>query len=205
MPVLRHLCLLLLISLLAACGQQATLPRLADGATILAFGDSITYGTGATPDESYPAQLAKLSGRVVINAGVPGNTSADGLARLADTLDEQESKPALLILGLGGNDFLRRLPEAETVANLRAMLDEAKRRQLPVLLLATPKPGLGLKVPDFYQELAKEYAIPLEDEALADILADNQSKSDLIHPNAAGYQQLAAAVAEALRDAGALK
>ena len=103
-----------------------------------------------------------------------------------------------------GNDFLRKRPEAETIANLRAMLDEARARKLPVLLIATPRPGLGLSVPPFYANLAREYALTLEAESLAEILSSRSLKSDWIHPNAAGYRQLAGAIADRLNKAGAL-
>ncbi|MBS1155052.1 MAG: lipolytic protein family [Proteobacteria bacterium] len=196
------LALLLCIAGLAGCAKTPKLAPLAANATILAFGDSLTYGTGAQPAENYPAVLATLTARQVINAGVPGETSADGRERLDQTLNE--SRPALLILCMGGNDFLRKVPEAETVENLRAMLELAKSRRIPTLLIATPRPGLGIAVPAFYAELAKQYAIPLEAKSLEEILASRDLKSDLIHPNATGYRQLAEAVAEVLKQAGAL-
>lgn len=199
----RILLVLLLLFSLAGCGKSPQIPRLAPDATILAFGDSLTYGTGAAASENYPAVLASLTGHKLVNAGVPGETTADGRARLADVLDE--TKPALLILCMGGNDFLRKLPEAETIANLRAMLDTARQRQLPILLIATPRPGLGLKVPDFYSALAKEYGIVLEAESLEDILSDRALKSDLVHPNAAGYRQFAQAIANKLKQTGAIR
>lgn len=198
----RILLALLLLFSLAGCGKSPRLPRLAPDATLLAFGDSLTFGTGAPPSESYPAVLAGLIHRQVVNAGVPGETTADGRERLPGTLDQIQ--PALLILCIGGNDFLRKRPEAETIANLRAMLDEARARQLPVLLVATPRPGLGLSVPPFYADLAKQYALTLEAESLAEILSTRSLKSDWIHPNAAGYRQLAEAIADRLNKAGAL-
>ncbi len=198
----RILLILLILISLAGCEKSPTLPRLSPQARLLAFGDSLTYGTGADASESYPSILATLIRRSVVNAGVPGETTADGRVRLDEELDA--TQPALLILCMGGNDFLRRLAEAETIANLRAMLDLAKSRGIPVLLVATPRPGLGLSVPKFYAELAKEYAIPLETESLEDILSNHSLKSDLIHPNAMGYRQFAQAIANALEKAGAL-
>ncbi|HEY9102756.1 arylesterase [Chitinimonas sp.] len=194
------LCCLLL--LLAACGERTKLPRLPAQATILAFGDSLTYGTGATPDSSYPSILSQLIGHPVANAGIPGNTTEDGLGRLDDVLAEQH--PALLILCLGGNDFLQQKPETETVANLRSMLNQAQNRRIPVLLVATPKPGLTLAIPDFYRQLAEEYRIPLEDQALRQILGKAKLKSDAVHPNAEGYRELAEAIASKLHKTGAV-
>lgn len=194
------LCCLLL--LLAACGERAKLPKLPAQGVVLAFGDSLTYGTGATPETSYPSVLGQLIGHPITNAGVPGNTTAEGLARLDETLTEQ--RPALLILCLGGNDFLQRRPENETVANLRSMLSLAQNRKIPVLLVATPKPSLSLAVPDFYRQLAEEYHVPLEDEALSRILGKARLKSDPVHPNAEGYHELAEAITKKLRKTGAI-
>ncbi|TJZ74265.1 arylesterase [Chitiniphilus eburneus] len=191
----------LLILLCVACSRP-TLPRLAPDATVLAFGDSLTYGTGANERQAYPAVLAGLIGRTVINEGAPGETSAQGRERLAEVLDE--TRPALVILCLGGNDFLQRLPPGETAANLRAMLEELRRRKIAVLLVGVPQPGLRLTTAPLYAELADEFKLPLEDEALGDILSQRTLKSDTVHPNADGYRVLAEAIRDSLERHGAL-
>ena len=168
---------------------------------VLAFGDSLTFGTGASPAESYPAQLQTLIGRKVVNAGVPGEISGDGLRRLPAVLDEIQ--PRLLILCHGGNDFLQKQSET-AAANVRAMIKLAKDKGIDVVLIATPKPGLSISAPDFYAVLAKEFAIPFNDDVLKSILRDNELKSDLVHPNAKGYAQIAGTVAKLLRKAGAV-
>jgi lysophospholipase L1-like esterase len=194
---------LILIALgVAGCGKKITLTPLKADATILAFGDSLTFGTGAPPESSYPAILKSLVGRNVVSLGVPGEVSRDGLARLAVALDEV--KPQLLILCHGGNDFLRKQPEADVVANVRAMVKLARDQNIDVLLIGTPKPGFGISVPDFYTAIAKEFSIPIEAEILTNILTDNSLKSDLIHPNAAGYKKLAERIAQLLKKAGAV-
>lgn len=194
--------MLLLLALLCGCDTPPPLPPLADDAVILAFGDSLTHGTGASQEQSYPAILAKLTGRTVINAGIPGEISADGLARLPGVLEN--TRPALLILCHGGNDLLRRIETAQTAANLQAMIELARQAGVAVILVAVPKPDLSIEPPPFYAELAKRYKIPCEEEILPEILAKGGLKSDYIHPNAQGYRRLAEALAKLLQRSGAL-
>ncbi|OGA13171.1 MAG: arylesterase [Betaproteobacteria bacterium RIFCSPLOWO2_02_FULL_65_20] len=195
--------LLAALVLLAACGAETpALPRLAPDAVVLAFGDSLTFGTGASEGQSYPAVLEGLIGRKVHGAGVPGEVSAAGLARLPSALDYYQ--PQLLILCSGGNDFLRKLGKQQAAANIRAMVRVARDRGVAVMLIAVPEPGLFASPPDFYQDIAKELGIPYEGDALAKILRDNELKSDLIHPNAKGYALLAQAVAGVLKQSGAI-
>ncbi|MFM7293595.1 MAG: GDSL-type esterase/lipase family protein [Burkholderiales bacterium] len=175
---------------------------MADNATIVAFGDSLTFGTGASPDKSYPARLSSLIGREIVNHSVPGEISRDGLSRLPGVLDE--IKPALLILCHGGNDFLRKLDTRETEANIRAMVKIARDRNIGVLLLATPKPGLMLSSPEFYDKIGSELSVPVEGAVLAKVLGDNGLKADLVHPNANGYSRIAEAIAATLERNGAL-
>lgn len=188
--------------LLCSCGKTVKLSPLPADAVILAFGDSITFGTGAGDAESYPAQLSRLTGRKVVNAGVPGELSADGAQRLPELLDREH--PALLILCHGGNDLLARQNHQQIAGNLRAMLRSASERGVPVLLIAVPTPDLSLKPPPLYEELSREFKIPIEAKALPHILAKGSLKSDYIHPNAAGYRLLAEALAKLLKKCGAL-
>lgn len=198
----RLFSLLAICLLLAGCGKGPQVAPLAGNDVVLAFGDSLTFGTGASPAESYPAQLQVLIGRTVVNAGVPGEVSADGLARLPQVLDE--AKPKLLLLCHGGNDFLRKQSEAAVEANVRAMIKLARDRGIDVVLIATPKPGLSVSPPDFYAAIARDLSIPFDDRVLKEILRDNARKSDLIHPNALGYAEIAAAMARLLKKAGAV-
>ena len=191
-----------LLLLLSGCGQQAKLAPLAPDAVVLAFGDSLTYGTGANEQESYPAQLARLTGRRVIREGVPGEVSATGLARLPAALDEHQ--PKLLLLCHGGNDFLRRLPGAKAAENLRAMIRLAKSRGIDVVLIGTPEFSLMVTPPAFYGEIAKEFRIPYEGDVLSKILRDGSLKADQIHPNAQGYKLMAERVHALLKKAGAV-
>ena len=194
--------LLAALLLASGCGQQAKLPPLAPGSVLLAFGDSLTYGTGANESESYPAQLEKLTGRRVVREGVPGEVSEAGLSRLPAVLDEH--RPRLLLLCHGGNDFLQRLPKAKAAENLRAMIGLAKARGVDVLLIGTPEPGLTVSTAAFYAEIAKEFRIPYEGDVLSKILRDASLKADQVHPNAQGYRLMAERVYALLQKAGAL-
>jgi len=191
------------IALIASgCSQPPKLTPLPADAVLLAFGDSLTYGTGANEDESYPSQLARLTGRRVVREGVPGEVSEAGLARLPAALDE--SRPRLLLLCHGGNDFLRRLPREKAAENLRAMIRLARSRGIEVLLIGTPEPGFTVTPAAFYADIAKEFRIPYEGDVLGRILKDGSLKSDQVHPNAKGYRMMAERVAELLRQSGAL-
>ena len=197
-----HLLSLLALLLLAGCGdRQAALTPLPTDGVILAFGDSLTFGTGAPREVSYPSVLEELTGRKVIRSGVPGELTSGGLARLPAVLDTHQ--PALLILCHGGNDMLRRTGLEQMADNLRAMIALARDRGVQVVLVGVPKPGLFLSAAEIYGEIAAAAQIPIEAEALADILGDNGLKSDAIHPNATGYRRLAEALAALLREAGA--
>ena len=195
--------LLAAFALLASgCGQQSKLAPLPADAVLLAFGDSLTFGTGASETESYPAQLARLTGRRVLREGVPGELSAAGLERLPALLDEH--RPRLLLLCHGGNDFLRRLPKDKAADNVRAMIRLARDRGIDVLLIGTPEIGFTLTPPEFYAGIAKQFGIPYEGEVLTKILRDGGLKADQVHPNAKGYRLMAERVAELLRKSGAL-
>lgn len=189
--------------LLAGCGGGTPkVAKLSGGDVVLAFGDSLTYGTGAKPEESYPAVLAQLTGRTVVRAGIPGEQTAGGLQRLPGVLDEH--RPRLVIVCLGGNDMLRKQAHASIESNLRAMLREIRSRGIDAMLVGVPAPGLITSAPEFYEKLAKEFGIPYEGKIVTSVLYKPELKSDPIHPNADGYRKMAEAVAKVLRDAGAI-
>ena len=188
---------------LIACSSGAKPSRLAGDAVILAFGDSLTFGTGASLAESYPAVLERLVGRRVVNSGIPGEVTAEGLARLPEVLEKE--KPALMVLCHGGNDLLRRHDRRKTAQNLREMIRLAQQRGVSVVLIAVPSLGLSLSPPAFYRETASEMKIPIEERVLASVLSDSSLKADYIHPNAAGYHRLAESVADLLKKSGVLE
>jgi acyl-CoA thioesterase-1 len=203
----RRAWLLSTLLLLAACAREAPRAQLVPaGATVLAFGDSITYGTGAPSGASYPDALAKLTGWNVVNAGVPGNTSAQALERLPALLAEH--RPALVLIGIGGNDFLRRLSEADTRANVRRAAELARDAGAQVLLIAVPRPTLAARVTGalddhaMYGEIAEQLKVPLQRGGWAEVLGDERLRSDTIHANAAGYEAFAERLLATARAAG---
>jgi lysophospholipase L1-like esterase len=202
--VLRIIAAALAVSvLLTACGPKV--PRVSPvgpNDVIVAFGDSLTYGTGANESESYPVVLAQLINRKVVRAGVPGETTGGGLARLESVIEEH--RPALMIVGLGGNDMLGRANDAEIKANLRRILQTIQGRGVSVVLFGVPKPALITSAAPFYEELAKELDIPYEGKIVTDVLYRPDQKSDPIHPNARGYRRMAEALADLLKKAGAI-
>jgi lysophospholipase L1-like esterase len=186
----------------SSCSTELKLPRLAGDAVIVAFGDSITFGIGAQPQESYPGVLEKLINRRVVNAGISGEITNEGLSRLPEVLERE--KPAMLLLCEGGNDMLRRLNERQTADNLKNMIRLAQSKKVAVMLIAVPAPGIFVSPAPIYNKIAKEMSVPLEEKTLSAILADGSLKSDYIHPNAAGYRRLAAAIAALLKKKGAI-
>jgi lysophospholipase L1-like esterase len=192
--------------LIAGCTDVQAGPRLARlpvDAVVLAFGDSLSAGNGAPPTRSYPAQLDALLTQRVVGDGVPGETTAQGLRRFDASLDRHA--PDLVLLCLGGNDFLRRHDPAETEVNLDRMIAMATGRGVPVVLIGVPKPNLLLGDGDeLYPRLAAKHGLPLENEILATVLSDVDLRADRIHPNAQGYARVASALRDLLVRAGAL-
>lgn len=182
--------LVLSCALLAGCGRRR-FRKLVAGDAILAVGDSLTAGFGAPKGADYPAQLAQILGRKVINGGVSGDTSAQALARLPALLVQ---KPKLVVVSIGGNDFLQRQPESGTRENIRKMVAIPHFTTWELLGVVSEHP--------LYAELADELDVPLLKGVWAKILGDKDLKSDAVHANAAGYRLFAEKLAGFLRKLG---
>lgn len=194
-------------ALLAACGRETPRhPAIGAEATVLALGDSLTFGTGAIAEASYPRRLAALTGWNVINAGVPANTSAQARERLPGLLAEHA--PKLVLLSIGGNDFLRQLPDADTRAAIAAMLADIHTAGAQVVLIAVPRPSVAaallrsLDDHPLYETIAAEQRVPLFARGWAKVLSDPALKADQVHANAAGYERFAQELHGFLREAG---
>lgn len=192
-----------IVILLSACGDKTPrLSPLASDDVILAFGDSITHGNGAKEDEAYPAVLQELTGRKVINAGVSGEESEPGLRRLSGVLEQHQ--PRLLILCHGGNDMMRKRNINKMESNIRGMIQLARDKNIPVIMLGVPKPGLFLSSFETYKKIADSTEIVFIEDLVPDVLADKSLKSDTVHPNKDGYRLMAETIYSVLKESGAL-
>lgn len=191
--------LAIILILFSFTKKDSTIQALHPQNTILAFGDSLTYGYNAKPAESYPAILSAMTGLNVINAGIPAETSKDGLKRLAKHLEDPSVK--LMILCFGGNDMMQQISMDVLKNNLQTMIQMAKEKGIDVLLISVPNLTLfGLSPLSLYEEVADEENVPLISGLLADILSEPSLKSDQIHPNALGYRQMAEKIYENLKE-----
>ena len=185
-------------ALLGACGRNKTKAQpVPAGATVLALGDSLTSGVGATAETAYPAVLARLTGWNVVNGGVSGDTSAQALAREPALLAEHQ--PKLVIVSIGGNDFLRKLPESDTRTHVHAICRQALGAGAQVLLVAVPRATVAAALGQMtdhalYAEVSKDLKIPLQREASGAVLAQPDLRADAVHANARGYAQFARSV-----------
>ena len=215
---------------LAACGGNAPAEEAADTGSninaaeaplvpvmgpqrdILAFGNSLFAGYNVDKEDSYPAKLqnalrANGVNARVSNAGISGDTSAAGLQRFAFTLDAQDYEPDLVIIELGGNDLLRGLSPTQTRANIAAMIEEAQKRGIRVLLMgmrAPPNygPEYQAEFDALYSDLAREYGTALIPFWLESIYQDpTLFQSDRIHPTEIGIETLVSATVDEVRNA----
>jgi acyl-CoA thioesterase I len=189
---------LLVAGLLTACERLPKPTPLPSDATVVAFGDSVTYGTGAAAGEDWPSRLAALSGWTVINAGVPGETAEQARDRIDAVLTQYQ--PALVIIEIGGNDFLRRRPPEAVKADVRRITQSVRQQGAQAVLVAVPQVSLlgivsGAKSDaPLYRELAREDGIPVVEKVFAEILSRPEWCADQIHPNAEGYRTMAATI-----------
>ena len=194
-----------IFKLLAIMGVFAAAPAMAADKFVLAFGDSLTAGYGLKPGEGFAPQLEAALRRSgtparVYNAGVSGDTTAQGRARLGFVLGTLKTKPDLVILQLGANDMLRAIDPAQTEANLNAMLTELKKRGITVLIagmLATPNLGKAYQArfDPIYTKLARSYRAPLYPFFMRGVAGNRTLQlSDGLHPTAKGVGVIVAGI-----------
>ncbi len=185
-----------------SCSDKTQLQPLDENTSILAFGDSLTYGTGTSHDKAYPAVLEKLINHQVINAGIPGEVSSKGLSRLPGLI--KQFQPGLIIICHGGNDILHKLDLNKTSNNIQQMINLARQNNSQVVLIGVPEFGLFLESSHIYQALAKKNQLPIADDILADILRKSSLKSDHIHPNTLGISSACSTYSVASKTVGCI-
>ena len=186
--------LLLGYLLFASCGGSE--PVILSGENIICFGDSLTYGTGAARNKSYPAQLSEMTGLPIINAGIPGNTTSDGLERLET--DVLERSPRIVLITLGGNDLKNGVRKDVAYKNLKAIIEAIQAEGGLVILGGVKFILLDKGYGEMYKKLAKETDIILIQNVLSGLVGKDKYMSDPIHPNADGYEIMARRFHEAI-------
>jgi len=159
-------------------------------------------GKGVTPAQSYPTVLANLSGRTVVNAGISGELSMDGAARIPGVL--ARSAPELVILMHGGNDILQNRSQQDLKKNVKAMVSASQAAGAQVVLIGVPEKKLFSSTAPLYKELANEMGLVIEDGIVSSLLKKPAMKSDSVHFNAAGYGAIAERLHDLLKENGAL-
>jgi lysophospholipase L1-like esterase len=170
--------------------------------TILAFGDSLTVGVGTTEENSYPSVLTELTGLNVINSGVSGETTDQGLKRLPIEIDR--TNPDLIILIEGGNDILRNRSQSEVKGNIKRMIELAQSQDIPVILIGVPQKALFSDSAPIYEELAEHFKLVFDGTLIASLQRSVSLKSDQVHFNKKGYRRMAESIYDLLVENGAL-
>ena len=167
------------------------------GTDIVAFGDSLVAGTGSSDGHDFVSLLSGAIGQPVINLGVPGDTTADGLARMSEL---NAYKPKVVLLLLGGNDYLKRIPQEQTFANLAAIIKDIQSRGAIVLLLGVRGGLFGDHFSSGFEDLRDTYHTAYVSNVLDGLLGDKKYMSDQVHPNDAGYRLIAERIAPVLKE-----
>ncbi len=187
-PLSSVLCLLSFV-FLTGCSKPEIRNLNAQGANIICFGDSITFGYGANPQEDYPATLRKMVNLPVINAGVDGDTTFAALERLEN--DVLAKNPRLVIVEFCGNDFLKKIPQEDTVKNLAVIIERIQEKGAMVALVDISAGMFFWEYRVAFKKLAAEKRAIFIPVILNRIITNPAMKSDFFHPNARGYQVIA--------------
>ena len=167
------------------------------GTDIVAFGDSLVAGTGSSDGHDFVSLLSGAIGQPVINLGVPGDTTADGLARMSEL---NAYKPKVVLLLLGGNDYLKRIPQEQPFANLAAIIKDIQSRGAIVLLLGVRGGLFGDHFSGGFEGLRGTYHTAYVSDVLGGLLGDKQYMSAQVHPNDAGDRLIAERIAPVLKE-----
>lgn len=157
------------------------------GTQIVAFGDSLTAGYGAPKGSSYPDYLARLLNREVVNLGLSGETAVHAPSRLGEVL---ELNPHMVLIEFGANDYMQNRRMEDAVQAVSQIVDAVQAAGAVAVVVDTGGPGMG-RYTSAYKQLAKEKGAVFVPGILKGIFNKRQYKSDMVHPNAAGYEIVA--------------
>ena len=159
-----------------------------NGVDIIAFGDSLVQGVGATTvDNNFVSLLSKRIGKPIVNLGISGDTTMDGIKRLGEF---DKYKPKVVLLLLGGNDYLRKVPIDETFSNLGKIITDLQKRGAVVLVLGVRGGVLNDKFESRFEDLSEKYDTAYVSNVLSGLITNTQYMSDAIHPNDFGYKKI---------------
>jgi len=158
------------------------------GEVVVAFGDSLTYGTGAPKGLDYPSQLAQLMSVRVVNKGVPGDTTTQALKRLDSVI---ELKPRIVFITLGGNDLKSGVGKKQVFDNLEQIVVRLQESGALVVIGGIDLPLFGKGFDEAYEVLAIKTGALLVPNVFEDIMGNHGLMSDRIHPNGEGYTIMA--------------
>lgn len=163
--------------------------------TIVAFGDSLVEGFGSTKGNDFVSVLSKKIDKPIINLGISGNTTKDGLIRINEI---SIHNPGTVILLLGGNDYLRDIPKEDTFQNLRKIISTLQSKGDFVVLLGIRGGVLKDNFKSSFEDLAREMGTAYVPDVLDGLVGDSRYMSDLVHPNDDGYKIMAEKVYDAV-------
>ncbi len=174
---------------LAWPGERAVRNYPSSGTEVIAFGDSLVQGVGASaPEKNFVSVLSAQLGRPIVNLGVPGNTTADGVQRLGEI---NKYQPQVVMVLLSGNDRLRQIPQEQTLANLGTIIEYIQNKGAVVVLLGVRGDLFGNGHDDKLKALAESRQAVYVPDVLDGLFGNNRYMTDLVHPNDAGYAKIA--------------
>lgn len=178
---------LLVVGFLFLKPEQKIINYPSSGDSVVAFGDSLIEGVGASPEKDFVSQLSKKIGEPIINLGISGNTTAQGLARV-DRITEY--KPKVVLVLLGGNDYLQKVPKEETFRNLELIISKIQATGAVVVLLGIQGGVLGDPYEGEFEALAQKKGTLYVSNVLEGLIGNSRYMSDAIHPNDIGYLKI---------------
>lgn len=182
---------------ITSCGSRSVKNINSEGKNIICFGNSITYGLGASPDHDYPSLLAKKLNFPVINAGRNGDTTESALKRLEhDVLDKE---PYLVIVELGANDYFKGIRAETTLKNLEEIIKKIQKAGAMVAITEIHTGFIMREQARGIRKLARKYRCLFIPNILEGILEENDLCSDAIHPNDKGYEIIAERIYRAIK------